>query len=215
MRSQLCFAALALCLAVQSANAALVITEVGSTSGAPVGVLEGLDWWELTNTGPGAVSLDGYAWEDGNPSGDTAEFPNGISIAGGESIIVHQGTEPGVASQFRTDWGLDGSVQIVTEDLVSGSNTFSGLSSGGDEVNLYNDLSTIIAGVEFDSSTEGVTFEWATNGADLGLSVIGENGAYGASNGRIGSPGVAVPEPTTLALAGLAACGLLARRRRS
>jgi len=66
----------------------------------------------------------------------------------------------------------------------------------------------------------GFSFEYGPDGSSLGLSVIGENGAYlASSNGAtavgtdVGSPGVvAVPEPTSLGL--LAVGGLVALRRR-
>src|SRR5262249_15696698 len=96
MRVLLSLTTLAVVLFGQSAFGALVITEVMSTSNAPAGNLSGQDWWELTNNGPAAVSLNGYSWEDdsggASPSGDVAIFPNGISLAVGESLIVHQGT---------------------------------------------------------------------------------------------------------------------------
>ena len=50
-----------LCLPA-GANAELVITEIMSQSNhqSPT---EG-DWWELTNTGPAAINLLGYSWDD-------------------------------------------------------------------------------------------------------------------------------------------------------
>jgi hypothetical protein len=221
MRCSLLVAALAVGLFAEVAPAALVITEVASTSGAPAGALAGLDWWELTNTGPGGVSLDGYEWKDsdgglpGTPDADTAIFPSGTTIGAGESLIVHDG-DSAVPAAFRTDWGLNSSVQILYGDQFSGNNSFSGLSSGGDKVELYDSTAALVAEVMFGSATAGVSFEWNTLGASLGLSVAGENGAIGASNNRIGSPG-AVPEPGALALVGIAIGGLVGctRRRRS
>ena len=212
----ICGAILASALTVQASFAALAITEVASTSGATELELAGLDWWELTNTGPGSVLLDGYEWEDNNPQGagvDTAIFPNGVSVAAGESIIIHQGDNTADAA-FRAAWGLSASVQILTEDLFGGNNTFSGLSSNGDQLRVYDPMGAEIAMVDFPSSTSGITFEWDRAGNSLGLSVAGENGAYAISEGRVGSPGTSVPEPATLALLGLAASCLVGTRRR-
>jgi Lamin Tail Domain/PEP-CTERM motif len=220
MKSSICIAALAVSCLGQTAFAALAITEVASTSGATEAALSGLDWWELTNTGPGSVSLDGYEWEDNVPEGfgnSTAVFPNGYSIAAGESIIIHEG-DSSVPAAFRTAWGLSDTVQVLYEDLFGGNNTFSGLGSGGDKVVLYDNLGSVVSSVTFGSSTSGVSFEWDTAGNSLGLSVAGEHGAYLApgGGGRIGSPGQ-VPEPASIALVGMAVCGLAScglRRRK-
>ncbi len=215
MRILLCFTMVALGVASQPVHAALTITEVASTSGAPAGPLEGLDWWELTNTGPLTVLLDGFSWEDNPVQNDRAVFPNGISVLAGESIIIHQGS--GIADDFRTAWGLAASVQVLDQDQFGGTNLFSGLSSGGDAVNLFDAANLLAASVSFGSSTSGRTFEWDTAGASLGLSTAGEKGAFFATYGAQGSPGVAVPEPTTIALVALSAWGLICgglRRRK-
>ena len=191
------------CLVTASpALAALRVTEVASTSGAPAGVLQDRDWWEFTNTGPAAVLLDGYAWEDNPIENIRSGFPAGVTIGVGESIIIHQGTDPAIPAAFRTTWGLAPTVQVLTEDQFLGTNKFSGLGSSGDGVNVFDAVPSPVAGVSFGPSTSGVTFEWDGQGNTLGLSVNGENGAHLSSYGGIGSPGVAVlvPEPTTLAL---------------
>ncbi len=223
MKLRFCATAIAVCLASQPAFAGLVITEVASTSGAPSGgLLDGLDWWELTNTGPSAVSLDGYLWEDnsaagGVASGDNAVFPNGVSVAAGESIIIHENdpSNTDIANTFRTTWGLPASVQILQEFQFSGPNTFSGLSSGGDDVHLFDASQTEVASASFGPSTSGDTFEWDTHGTNLGLSVVGENGAFLSTYGGIGSPGtaVSVPEPAAIALLAIAFGGLVGCRR--
>jgi len=218
MRLSMCIAALAVSLFGQTAFAALAITEVASTSGATEAELSGLDWWELTNTGPSSVLLNGYEWEDNNPQGpgvDTAIFPAGVTISAGESIIIHDG-DSAVPAAFRSVWGLANTVQVLNGDLFGGNNMFSGLSSGGDQVNLYDNMGSLVSSVTFPGSTTGVSFEWDTQGNSRGLSVVGEFGAYSAAGGRIGSPG-AVPEPATIALVGMAVCGLAScglRRRK-
>lgn len=203
------------------AQADLVITEVMSTSGAPA-PLTGQDWWELTNNGTSSVSLQGYEWEDNAPSGPggaTAIFGN-INIGAGESIIIHQGSTANGDTAFRATWSLAPTVQVLFQDSFTGNNPFSGLSSAGDEVNLYNNLGQLVASVSFGASTTGVSFEWdGDSGASLGLSVNGENGAYTATYGGIGSPGfallTAIPEPTGLVvLGGASLLGLVVRRRR-
>lgn len=214
-------ALLATAVLLSPAKADLLITEVMSTSGAPA-PLTGLDWWELTNNGPIAVFLGGYEWEDNNPTGPgvaTGIFPN-ATINPGESIIIHQGPAATGDADFRATWGLAPSVQVLFQDSFTGTNLFSGLSSSGDEVNLYDNLGSLIASVGFGASTSGVSFEWdGITGASLDLSVDGENGAYIATYGGVGSPGAAVlssiPEPASaLALLGLAGLLTTTRRRR-
>jgi len=65
----------------------------------------------------------------------------------------------------------------------------------------------------------GTSFEQSGAGLDLGLSVIGENGAFKALNNNIGSPGVAVaPVPVPglgigFGVAATATLSLMRRRR--
>lgn len=200
MKFQLYVASLVLCLAGQTAFAQLVITEAVPNPGAPnPGTLANLDWWELTNTGPATVSLDGFEWNDfPSDSGESAIFPNGVSVAAGESIIIHRDNGlTGVADAFRTDWGLSPSVQVLTESQFTGLDPFSGLgSTNGDQVNLFDGpvppgAGSLVSSALFGPAAPGLSFEWGTDGTGLGMSVLGKNGAFGASNGRVGSPGVA------------------------
>lgn len=227
MRVLLCFTILAASLASQSAFGALVVTEVMSTSNAPLGSsLDARDWWELTNSGPAPVSLNGYKWEDDSgsgaaPSGDVANFPNGITVGVNESIIILQ--TPGVsnAADFRTAWGLPASVQVLDDTQFTGPNIFSGLSSNGDQVNLFDASNVKVDNATFGPSTAGVSFEWSRTNVNLALSVAGQNGAYqitypSSTNTAIGSPGVStgLPEPMSLVLALVAAIGATFIRRR-
>lgn len=206
---------LAMAVGARTSFGAFVITEVMSTSGAPAGSLSGLDWFEVTNVGAAPALLDGYSWEDMPVSNDRAVFPNGISVAAGESIIVHQGVAATIAADFRTAWGLNSSVQVLTQTQFTGPNPFSGLGSGGDEVHLFDASSAEVSAVSFGASTSGVSFEWDRTGASLGLSVNGENGAFLSSYGGTASPGASVvPEPATIGLGAIALSCLGARRRK-
>lgn len=198
-----------------SAKADLVITEVMSSSAHSSGTNNG-DWFELTNTGPSSVDLSTFSWDDNSAAAGSAGFGGITSIAAGESVIVSQETV-GTESSFLSDWGLTGSgVQVAT----IGNTDFQNFSSTGDEVNVYDGSSTLVASVSFSTATQGFTFEWDTSGNSLGLSVAGENGAYvapsdgaGGAGVDVGSPGV-VPEPAGFVLMGIGSL-LLARRRQS
>lgn len=205
----------------------LVITEVMSSS-IHGGGTSNADWWELTNTGPGAVNLTGYTWNDNNgtPIGVTpppgpATFGAITSIAAGETIVITEETI-GAEASFRSDWSIPGIIQLV--NLAAG--VVPGLSSTTDAIVVYDNANAVVASVTFGAATTGKSFEWDTLGNSLGLSVAGENGAYVAtSNGQtvglgpgvdVGSPGITVPEPTGLALVAMSlAAPLMARRRRS
>lgn len=201
-------------LTIQS-QAVIRVTEVMSSS-AQSGTSDG-DWFELTNTGLTLVDLSGWSWDDNSNTPGSAGF-GGVSIAAGQSIIITQ-EEPGGSAAWLSDWGISG-VTVV----ALGNGAFQNFSSSGDSVNIYQGT-TLISSVTFSTATQGFSFEWDTNGTSLGLSALGENGAFkaafnGAGGGAepagidIASPGYAVPEPGVIALAGLGALGLLARRRR-
>lgn len=208
------------------ARGGLVITEVMSSS-AHGGGTNNADWWELTNTGPGAVNLTGYTWNDNNgtPIGGTAPpgpatFGAITSIAAGETIVISEETI-GAEASFRSDWSIPGSIQLVN----LGAGVVPGLSSTTDSIVIYDNSNAVVTSVTFLAATSGFSFEWDTAGNSLALSVAGQNGAYTAtSNGQttglgpgvdVGSPGIAVPEPAGLASLGLVAALGIARRRRA
>ena len=212
-------------LAAPAAHASLIITEVMSSSlnpgaSAGGGGADG-DWFELSNTGPAAVDLTGYTWEDDSfPNGDNAVFPS-FSLAAGRSVVVLQ--EAQATSTFRGAWG--GTFDILYQDQFGGPNIFSGLSSNGDQVNVADPSGTLVDNATFGAATPGSSFAWDANNASLGLSVAGQNGAYQELTDGAGGPGVdvaspgfaaglsSVPEPASLGLIGLAGFALVRRRR--
>lgn len=205
-----------------SAHANLVVTEVAQqTLSGTASTING-DWWELTNFGAVAVNLLGYQWadtEDQLPSTDSNFFPN-IVINPGQSIIILEETAANEAA-WRTNWGLASSVVILaTDEMVDDStpdgDTFSGLGSADDGVFFYDPNGVLLSQYLYTTTVRGTSFEQNGAGLDLGLSVVGQNGAYAALNGNIGSPGTAVvPVPALGFWAAGAALFSLTRRRRA
>jgi hypothetical protein len=184
---------LSLAWLAEAARAELVITEVMSSSAHPAGSANG-DWWELTNTGELGISLDNYSWDDSDGIAGTSIFPSGLSIAAGESVLIVDEPVANVEG-FRLAWDLVPTIQVFSEDNFIGPVNFSGLGAGGDEVNLYDAALQLVASVTFGQATLGRSFEWGQNGSFLGLSTVGENGAYVAEEDGAGDDGIDVGSP--------------------
>jgi MYXO-CTERM domain-containing protein len=212
-------AAALIAAAAPFAHAQLAITEVmAQTTAGSASTING-DWWELTNTGATAIDLSGYQWadtEDALPGTDTNFFPSFV-INPGQSIII---LEEAAANEdaWLTNWGLaPGAVVILgTDEMLDDStpdgDTFSGLGSGGDAVFFYDPAGTLLSSYLYDAVIRGTSFEASRSGTDLGLSVVGENGAFAGANGDTGSPGTSVPTPAGASLLGLALLGAARRR---
>jgi len=204
------------------AQGALVITEVApQTTAGTASTING-DWWELTNTGAAAIDLAGYQWadtEDQLPGTDSNFFPSYL-LAPGQSVIILEELASNEAA-WRANWGsIAASVVIFgTDEMVDDStpdgDTFSGLGSTNDGVFLYSPGGSLLDSYLYAANTRGVSFEKSGAGIDLGLSVVGENGAVLAANGDIGSPGLAVvPVPAAAWLLGSGFLALAGLRRR-
>jgi hypothetical protein len=198
-------------------HADLVITEAMSSSSHTATAADG-DWWELYNSGSSAVDLTGYSWDDNTATAGSASFGSLTSIGADQAIIICQETK-GAEAAWETLWGISG-VTVIN----LGNKEFQNLGSSGDEVHVYNASSVEVASVSFGTATTGHSFEWDSAGNYLGISVLGENGAFQATADAgggpdIASPGVvvtAVPEPgmSSLLLLGgfLAVCRHSGRR---
>ncbi len=165
---------LVVCILSNRSYADLVITEVMSSS---QNVNNG-DWWELTNTGNSGVDLTGYYWDDNGPMGNDGSLFGSYTILAGESIII---AEDSVA-EFQVVWGAGPTV--LDQSFMSGPDTFSGLSSNGDQIQLWDadpnaGPANLVAEVMFGASDgTGRSFEWDTNRNFLGFSNVGVHGAY-------------------------------------
>jgi hypothetical protein len=180
-----------------SPGAAAVATPVAVTEVAPWGssdVTYAADWWELTNTSGVTIDLSGWKFDDESNAFGSGVALNGVStLAPGQSAIFLEG-DATKAAAFTTFWfgsSVPPGFQIGT---YSGSGI--GLSSGGDQVNVFNAAGDHITGVKFGTSTTNVSFD---NAAGLGsygspvptistLSVAGVNGAF-FTHDQTGSPG--------------------------
>lgn len=214
-------AALAVVALATTAKADLVITEVMSSS-QHQGPANG-DWFELTNTGA-SVNLENYYWDDDGPSGaDGALFPN-ITIGTNETVVIVNESNANLPTWIAA-WG--GGITAYSADDFGGEDNFSGLSSSGDQIEIWdsnpntNPMANLVASVTFGAADGmGGSFEWFTDGTPDGFSVAGEFGAYqalddGAGNAGIdvGSPGIVVPEPAAASLFVFGGIALLRRRR--
>jgi hypothetical protein len=218
MRYSLLSALVVTSVTIPAAHAGIVITEVMSssgTNGTP-------DWIEVTNDGSSAVSLTGWKMDDGSFNIAAAVALSGItSIGAGESVIFIESTAGAGVAAFRTFWGGLTNVQV---GYYSGSGV--GLSSGGDGVCLFNNLSVNVNQVSFGAATTGSSFFWgwdAQGSIDPNYSaVVSTVGTIGTqvgfvsadALGNIGSLGTAilVPGPGAAAFASLA-LAIRSRRR--
>lgn len=219
-----------------SAQASIRITEwMYQGQGAGLAGGEVNEFIEFTNVGLAAVDMTGWRFSDSARGVPAATLQN-LSAFGivqpGESVIL---TEVSSAATFRTRWGLPATVKVIaglTQNL-----------GRSDEVNLY-DASTPLVDALVDrltyndeaspSGSGGPRTRWFSGNIPLThldvqglpkaagavLSSVGDSyESWMSSNGDVGNPGkytpfTPVPEPTSVALAGLAFVAFGAMRRR-
>lgn len=177
------------------ARADLVITEVMSSSAhtKPItGTGLDADWWELTNTGPAAVDLTGYSWDDNTPS--PSFFPNGTSIAAGESIIILQDSTGGYNTAWKAAWGLTTTQVLSSQNFTpgAGGQLFSSFSSTADSVSLFDDNGIEVASVDIGVATTGRSFAFLQDARPI-LGFISVSGKHGAYLSTVTTPDIASP----------------------
>jgi uncharacterized protein YjiK len=177
-------------------TASLIISEVAPWSSGNSDPSLRVDWFEVTNIGTAPANIVGWRVDDDSRNFNNALALNGVtSIAPGESVIFMETNDlAGKSAAFKTLWfGLNAPTNL---QIGSYSGSGIGLSTGGDQVNLFDSAGTMQASVAFGASPTGPfpTFDNAAglNNATISLlSVVGVNGAFAAANdpAEIGSPG--------------------------
>jgi hypothetical protein len=195
-------------IAALSAQAQLAITETMSNASTNLGaglVVQGPDFWELSNFGNISIDLTGYRFNDADATlgGDanSAAF-NGVIIAPGESIVFAQAGTTVVTNRddFIAWWGATNVPATLQVIFYTGN----GQSSSGDSIVLWDAAATsdsdYLDRADFGEATRGRSFTYDTNGVHGILSTNGIRKAFKAvSSDDEGSPGTN-SGPVTLAI---------------
>ncbi len=213
--------AAALAAIASSASANIIITEAHSMGNS--NATYGRDWFELTNTGNSPVNITGWKVDDdSNAFGSALTLQGVTSIPAKTSVIFMEAgsadTTGSVATTaFKDAWFGSNVPSGFLIGFYTGSGI--GLSSGGDQVNIFDSTGVAVASIAIGTGTAGFTFDnsLATTGLPsttiTTLSSVGTNGAFtSVTGGEVGSPGL-IPEPASLGLLGLGALAMGRRRR--
>ncbi len=172
----------------------IIISEVApwSSGNSPVAA----DWFEVINTSANPIDITGWKIDDDSKSFASAATLNGITnIAPGEAVIfIDTATLATKSPLFLSNWfGAN-----PPPGLQIGSYTGAGgLSTGGDQVNLFDGIGTPRASVVFGSSPASAPLGTFDNSFGLNnttisqLGIVGVHSAFVAVNStnEIGSPG--------------------------
>ena len=123
-------------LAVCSAQADIIITEVNSNS-------NGGDFFELHNTGAAAVDLTDWKWDDSSLTPASGVTFGSVSIPAGGVLVVAAVESVDLAS-FKSAWGLGGDVAVYADGGP-------GLGQN-DAVILFDASDTVIASFNYSAS---------------------------------------------------------------
>jgi Ca2+-binding RTX toxin-like protein len=172
----------------------LFISEVAAWSS---GSILGADWFEVTNTTAYDIDITGWKMDDSSGSFAAAVVLSGITtIHAGETVIFIETSDlASSAAAFLQLWFGNDAPEGLQIGSYSGSGV--GLSTSGDQVNLYDASSQLRASVTFGASDSTAPLSTFDNAAGLNtatltvLSSVGTDGGIIAArdSGEIGSPG--------------------------
>ncbi len=165
----------------------LAITEIMPNSGHPASING--DWFEVTNYGTTSIDLLGFSWDDESREAGKHTVTTSVVLPAGVSAIFLEEENPDDAD-WAQSWAQAGNNIIIlneNDEFVD----FSGFSSNGDEVSLWDDGFRLLSCVAYDASdvNAGFSIEVDNSGNILGSSVNGVNGAYTSADSDVGSPG--------------------------
>lgn len=186
-----------------SASAAMQFTEW---------MYKGDEFIEITNTGPTAIDMTGWSFDDDSRVAGTVSLSSFGLVAAGESVIISEAA----ANDFRTLWGLSASIKVL------GKNTTN--LGGSDEINLYNAGNVLVDRLTYTSavvSTLNVSGNVPVSALGLNdqskavLSYVGDIYGSRTASAFVANPGTypAIPEPASMALLAVGGLMLTARRR--
>ncbi len=168
----------------------LYISEVMPSTGSTIPSAINGDWFEVRNNGSTSVDFNGISWDDESAAAGTHTVATSVSLPAGEAAVFLDATSVTDVNDWIAEWGLAATNLVIlnTDNQFTG---FSGLSSGGDAVYLFDADGRIISVVSYDGTAvnAGVSLEFDMNGMYLGNASGGNNGAYSSINGDVGSPG--------------------------
>jgi hypothetical protein len=172
----------------------LYISEIMPNAGSNLPAAINGDWFEVRNDGSSSVDLNGFSWDDESANAGTHTIGTSISIPAGEAAVFLDAATADV-SDWIAQWGLTAN-NLNVLNLDNQFNGFSGLSSNGDAVFLYDAEGRLISAAAYDGAavSNGVSLEFDMNGLYLGNAASGSNGAYTSVDGDIGSPGDMNPD---------------------
>jgi hypothetical protein len=208
-----------------TAHSQIVITEAMGNSSHAGGPGNG-DWIEIYNSGPSAIDLTGWSWDDDSATPGVGNFGN-VTLQSGAFLIVVDENAANTTLWIDNVWNVRSLVNAGTLTVIDNSGWAAGLSAGGEDFYIFDADDNLVASANSGNQSApnaGRSFAWSIFGDDLGRSSNGDFGAFialddgnGAAGTDIASPGfAAIPEPSSAAaLAGLAMLGLAATRRRS